>query len=404
MGSEQAQYPNVIRAVLSTPWAIDPDSLAWAAIVDVLALRAAGHGLSDDEIQARIAAAQNGPRQGRSRGGSVAVIPVYGVISPRQSLMAQTSGGTSAEAIAANFREMLGNPDVDSIVFDIDSPGGVVEGMEELTSEIRAARGQKPVVAVANHTAASAAFWFASAADEIVATPSAMVGAIGVFTAHDDLSEAMAQAGVKRTVISAGKHKAEGALGTPLSDEARAHVQGQVDQFYGLMTSSIAKSRGIEAKVVRGETFGQGRGVLAKDALAAGMVDRIDTLDNTIRRVARSSAGRGTRAQSETSLVALASGLPFTERLALVLAEAEGLAEHSHERAALRAEEGRRLSAADRRRLTELGDSLRALAGEPDESGESAPPTSDWRRRARVALELARAEFDLELTGATTNG
>lgn len=406
--STSGEYPNVLRAVLAQPWAIDHDSLAWAAIVDVLALRSIGRGLTDDEISARIEAAQNGPRRGGGRSaGSVgiATIPIYGVITPRGNMMARSSGGTTAESILQDFRGALADPDVDGIVFDMDSPGGAVEGIDELTSEIRAARGQKPIVAVANYTAASAAYWIASAADEIVASPSAMVGAIGVFTAHDDISEAQAKLGVKRTVIAAGKHKAEGALGQPMSDEARAHVQGQVDDIYGVMTSAIAKGRSYNGRTVspatvRGETYGEGRGVLAKKALAAGMVDRIATLEDTIRRVARDIQGSQRRAgavDDTEGLAALASGLMFNERVALI----EGLADHTEIRAALRAEEGRRLSEADRGRLKGLGDRLLGLAGMPDEPEDEepegddvTPPTGDWRSGARVALELAMAELN----------
>lgn len=280
------RYPHIIRAVLAQPWAIDPDSMAWAAIMDVLALRASGQALSDEEISARIEAAARGPRSGGARHGTVAVIPIYGVLTPRANMMSAMSGGTSAEEVARSISAALADPEVDGIVLDIDSPGGNVAGITELASVIRAGRTQKPIAAVANHLAASAAFWAGSAASEFVATSSATVGSIGVIAAHDDLTEQLAAEGIKRTIISAGKFKAEGALGQPLSTEAIAAVQADVESFYSIMVSDIARGRGVSVDVVR-SGFGQGRTVLAKAALDLGMIDRIGSLEDTIRRVGR---------------------------------------------------------------------------------------------------------------------
>lgn len=290
------RFGHIISAVRAMPWAIDPTSAAWAAILDVLSLRAAGEVLTDAEIAARIDAAKNGPRRGRDRAGAVAVIPVYGVISPRATLLSSMSGGTTAEALSADFAAAIADPDVDSIVFDIDSPGGGVEGIHELAEQIRAARGTKPIVAQANHLAASAAYWIAAAADEIVVTPSGQVGSIGVISAHEDLSAQMEQKGVKVKLITAGKYKAEGSPLGPLDDEALAERQGKVDAFYRTFTSDVAKSRGVGVAAVR-DGYGQGRTLLAQSALDAGMVDRVDTLENTIRRVARGGVTpRGDRA------------------------------------------------------------------------------------------------------------
>jgi ClpP class serine protease len=223
------KYQHIIRAVLARPWAIDPESLAWAAVLDVLSLRAAGDRLTDEEISARIAAAQNGPRAGGRRDRNVAVIPMYGVLSPKGDAFARSSGGTTAETLRDEFRAAVADPDIDGIVFDVDSPGGVVEGIGELADEIRGARGTKPIAAVANHMAASAAYWAIAGVDEIVATPSASVGSIGVFTAHQDVSAAMEEKGVKTTLISAGKYKVEGNQFEALGGDGPRHVRRRPD-------------------------------------------------------------------------------------------------------------------------------------------------------------------------------
>lgn len=404
MGNEN-RYVNIVRAILARPWAIDQQSLAWAAICDVLALRAEGGFLSDAEIRARLEAAKNGPRAGGGRqgkGATVAVIPMYGVISPRQDMLSATSGGTTAEGLLSDFRAALADPEVDGIVFDVDSPGGSVAGIDELASEIRAARGQKPIAAVANHTAASAAYWAIAGVDELNVTPSAMVGSIGVFAAHQDMSAAFEQKGVKTTLLSAGKYKVEGNQFEALGDEARAAIQADVDAFYSKFVHAVAKGRGVPVETVRGG-FGEGRTVLADQAVRLGMADQVATLDETIRRVARGAVGGTPQAAagdvthvavaSQPDTDALASGRPFSERLELASALAADLREQARKRADLRAEEGRELSDATRDGLRSLADSLREIADEPDVEAAAEAPTQSARRR-----------IDLEVLEAATRG
>lgn len=384
------KYQHVVRAVLERPWAILPSTLA--LIVDIVRFRAAGGVLSDDEIQARVGAAQNGPRSGGRQSGTVAVIPVYGPISQRQNMMSASSGGTSIEGLTADFRSAMADPQVDGIVLEVDSPGGTVDLVDELAAEIRAARGTKPIVAVANVMAASAAYWIASACDEIVVTPSGYVGSIGVFTAHEDLSAQAEMDGVKVTLIAAGKYKTEANPWEPLSPDAQANLQDQVDQVYATFVSAVAKGRGAPIDTVR-TAYGQGRVLLAKDALAAGMVDRIDTLDNTIRRVARMSV-----AGPNASMAALDTELPFTARLALVSAAATDLVGHAMARLDMRAKEGRSLSDADRSGLLAVADSLRVLAADDAESDpdpDEAAPSLDWTKVAANRLALAQAEYGI---------
>jgi len=301
------RYPHIIAAVLGRPWMIDTSSLAWAAMMDVLALRAAGETLSEAEIAARLEAAANGPRAGSRRETRIDVIGLYGLISPRMYMVDQMSGGTSAEAFGAAIRASLADPEVDGIVLDIDTPGGNVEGIEEVASLIRDGRGVKPIVAVANHDALSAGYYIAAQASELVVTPSGSVGSIGVKGAHQDMSGAMAQKGIVTTLISAGKYKTEGNAFEPLGDEARAAFQADVDRYYEMFVAAVARGRGVSADAVR-SGFGQGRTVMAEPALAAGMVDRIDTLENTIGRLARGEITTG-RAQALTTRVVVAEAV-----------------------------------------------------------------------------------------------
>src|SRR5205807_1848199 len=213
--------------------------------------------------------------------GKVAVLSLSGIIMQRASFMLEFFGGTSTEQFAQAFDDAIANPDIRAIVIDVDSPGGSVAGTAELAQRIYDARDQKKIVAIADSLAASAAYWIGSAAAEFWATPTAEVGSIGVFAVHEDTSQADAEAGVKYTLVKAGKYKAEGNPYEPLSAEAQAYMQTRVDDYYGMFVQAVAKQRGVGVDAVRGG-FGQGRVVGADDAKAQGMIDRIGTLNDVL--------------------------------------------------------------------------------------------------------------------------
>lgn len=290
---EDGRYPQVVRSVLETPWAIMPRTLA--TIKEIVALRASGQRFTSQEIEARIGAKP--PRKDAQRAGAVAVIPVYGVITPKADMFTDMSCGTSIDRLRGAFHSALADESVLAIVLDVDSPGGQVDLVTELANEIRGARGTKPILAVANTLAASAAYWIAAQADELYVTQSGEVGSIGVFAAHDDISGALEKAGVKTTLISAGKHKVEANPFEPLSEEARAAIQARVDDSYRMFVHDVAKGRGVPVDTVR-SGFGEGRVVVAREAVSEGMVDGIATLDEVVARAARPGGGSESQAIS----------------------------------------------------------------------------------------------------------
>lgn len=293
------------RAFLETPWAILPE--AFEEIREWLIDREmsgeperAPIEISDVE-PAHYAAEVDGALEIRGEtgrdalpsSGQVVVIPLVGAISQRASFMDGFGGGTSVQRFTQQFRRATNDPSVSAVLIDVNSPGGGVFGVPELAAEIFAARDMgKRIVAVSNCMMASAAFWIGSAADEVVVAPSGEVGSIGVFAAHTDISKMLEDFGVKITLISAGKFKTEGNPFEPLSDEARAFIQEGVDEFFGMFTRAVAKHRGTSAAAVRGG-MGQGRMLGAKDALRENMVDKIETFDATLARLARGARGRG---------------------------------------------------------------------------------------------------------------
>lgn len=292
------------RFVASQLWAVWPEYLD--AMLDVLQLRATEGRLSEEEIAARIAAAQHGalgqganaPKTVAPNSGMIAVLPLYGLLSPKGDMVERVSGppGTSTQAFGKLFEAAMANEQISAIVIDVDSPGGVVNGVHELATQIAAARGTKRIVASVTGMAASAAYWVATAADEVVVTPSGDVGSIGVYTVHSDLSAKLEKEGVKTTIVKAGKYKAEGDPTQPLSEEAAAALQARVDAVYAMFTTDVAKHMGVKAADVR-DGFGEGRVVGAKQALEFGMVHKIATLDETLDRLASSNRKPSPRGQ-----------------------------------------------------------------------------------------------------------
>lgn len=291
------QYEHVLSFALEHPWAVTRPMLA--VIAGILGRRVAGLKASEEEIAAALVNRKNLPQP--VEGGSVAVIPVYGVIAPRANLLSDMSGGTTFQTLTGQLHEAMANKAIKTIVLDVDSPGGSVAGATEFARELLRARTKKPVIAVAQYTMASAAYWIGAAATEVVAAPSALVGSVGVLTIHNDISAALADLGVKRTYISAGKHKIDGNEAEPLSAVAAADIQAKVDEAYSVFVGDISKGRGVSVAEVR-SGFGEGRIVSAAEALQLGMIDRIATLDDTLARVLSGAAAPDARAARTPSI------------------------------------------------------------------------------------------------------
>lgn len=302
------RYERVLAEIYRKPWAILPEK--FAQISEIVNLRAAGTKLSKKEIQERLAphlaarAARDRALDAQAAAGAgngfgvAALIPIYGVISQRMSLMSEISGGCSVQKLTSQFRAALADPAIKVIVFDVDSPGGAVEGIPELADEIYKSRGKKKTVAVVNALCASAAYWLASSASEMFITQSGQVGSIGVFCGHEDRSIEMEKMGVKVSLISAGKYKTEGNPFEPLSEEARAALQAKVDSFYDIFVKQVARGRGVSQASVR-EGFGQGRLVVAGEAVKQKMVDGAATLDETLARLSPGAAPKRMTAAAE---------------------------------------------------------------------------------------------------------
>jgi len=280
----------LVAEYLATPWALMPVRLS--AVTAVIA-RWSGDARASDEVMHSVAADRNARDARRqssvsNSGGGIAVLPLYGIVTQRGNMVDDVSGpGTASTQQFSNIlRAALQDETVSQILIDIDSPGGSVYGVAELADEIISARAQKPVVAIANSLAASAAYWIGCSASEFYVTPGGEVGSIGVWQAHQDYSKAMDEAGIKTTLISAGKFKVEGNPYAPLDEEAQGFMQSRVDDYYAAFTKAVSKGRGVPISQVR-DGMGQGRVLGADAALASSMVDGIATFEDVVKKMRR---------------------------------------------------------------------------------------------------------------------
>lgn len=253
-------------AMATSPWALMPECLA-----------AVTHPFAQPP-QARPVVSRNPS----SSPAAIAVLSLTGVITQHPDWM----GDTSLDGFMTDFLAAMNDPAVGAVLISIDSPGGSVYGVQEVSELMRAMREQKPVVAFANSLAASAAYWIGCSASSFYCTPGGEVGSIGVWQAHMDISGMLTQAGIQTTVISAGKYKTEGNPYQPLDQAAQAFMQSRVDDYYTAFVDAVAQARGVTSDTVR-NGMGQGRVLGARDALQQNMIDGVMTLPQVLQDMAR---------------------------------------------------------------------------------------------------------------------
>lgn len=238
--------------------------------------------------------------QYRSAGGAVAVLPLYGIIEQRQSMFGWWFGGTSTEAFKDLFNAALADEMVQAIVLDIDSPGGTSAGVDELAAHIFKSRGAKKILGVSNSDCCSAAYWIGSASDQLYSTTGGRTGSIGVYIEHWNEAKMLEGLGLEHTFIQRGDRKTDGNPYEPLSETAREELQGAVDDTYKRFVGSVARHRGVNAKKVE-SSYGQGRTFAAGEALDAGVIDGILTLEQVVAKAIGKGGKNGTRADATES-------------------------------------------------------------------------------------------------------
>lgn len=233
--------------------------------------------------------------------GAVAVVPVAGMLT--HSLHAPAFGVMSYAAIRGAISQALADDGTSAVLVHLNSTGGEVQGLFALADAIREARGEKPIVALVDEMALSAGYCIASACDKIVlASGTAQAGSVGIVAAHFDLSQAEAQAGIKVTLIAAGARKTDGNPHAPLSAEARAEIEADVNSLHGEFVQRVASWRGLtpaqvsgqEAAIYRGQAAigaGLADAIAAPDLLVAALQTPDGDLEMTLRNLAAPHAG-----------------------------------------------------------------------------------------------------------------
>lgn len=210
----------------------------------------------------------------------VACLEISGTLVQKLGGLRPYSGMTGYNGIRASMANALADPAVRAIALCIDSPGGEVAGCFDLVDAIYSARGDKPIWAILDEDAFSAAYAIASAADKIIVPRTGGVGSIGVIAMHVDWSRALAAGGLKVTLITYGERKADGAPEFPLSDEAKAAFQADIDAAGELFVQTVARNRGLPANSIRATqaaTFRSDQGV------QAGLADAVMAPDAAFR-------------------------------------------------------------------------------------------------------------------------
>ncbi|WP_292722838.1 S49 family peptidase, partial [Mesorhizobium sp.] len=259
--------PHEIRRLLAAfaarPWFLDGRYVE--QMMSVLELRSMG--------AVRVDAYRDQPAEVQpvsQNAGTIAIVRLCGPIMPRAEAVTDVSSPACLMSdFQRAFRQASSDPRVTGIVLDIYSSGGQVDLVPETVAMIRAARrADRPIVAIANSLAMSAAYWIGCGADEFVVTPSGEVGSIGAYVVHEDVSRMLEAAGVKMTFISEGPRKTEANPFEPLGDEARAHLQANTRAYYDMFVADVAKARKVPVSLVRADpvtddpndkSFGGGR-------------------------------------------------------------------------------------------------------------------------------------------------
>lgn len=288
-----ARYHHLASRLYNTPLLVHPDKAA--AITRVLDKASRGFDVSSfprgDALTPSNDRGSNKPYAVTP--SNIAIIPVHGTLVHRAAFFDAMSGITSYQRLGNLIQAAAQDNDVRGILLDIDSPGGEASGLFDLADRIKAIGGGKPLWAIANEEAFSAAYAIASAADKLYAPRSALAGSIGVIALHVDQSVKDAKAGLTYTAIYAGERKADFSRHEPLSDQARARIQSVVDDQYGLFVAAVARHRNMEEQQVRGT---QAQVYTAPEAQALNLIDGIATLGEVLTLLeaeTRGTAGGG---------------------------------------------------------------------------------------------------------------
>jgi capsid assembly protease len=272
----------VLAQVYDKPWAITPEALE--TILNVLT---APQDL--EAVAARLGRPLDNNGASATVRDGIAILNVEGPLFRYANLFTEISGATSVESLAQDFQTALDAPNVRQILLNVNSPGGQVDGIQELADMIRQGSQTKPVTAYVEGMAASAGYWLAAAAPRVIAAESALLGSVGVVAALTDNREAQQRQGVRRyEIVSSQSPYKRPDVST---DAGRAQIQEVVDALADIFIGRLAAFRGTTSDQVAAN-FGKGKTLIARQAIAAGMADEINAFEPLVARLAAEKAPR----------------------------------------------------------------------------------------------------------------
>lgn len=341
------KYPHLAARLFNTPLFIHPQKLD--ALIAGLGDRLLGAHVdlpvvaSAEALPAEMFSTRKGTRgdTGYTVTDGVAVIHASGALVHRSRMDGASSYLLGYNELALQLEAAQADPEVHAILQVFDSPGGEVSGAFEYADRISAMRGNKPMWAIADSLAASAAYLSGSAFEHLAVSQTGYVGSIGVVMRHVDFSRALANDGIKVTHIFAGSHKVDGNPYEPLPRAVQQELQDQIDGLYGMFVDAVARQRNLKAEAVRNTQAATYRGQAGVDL---GLADRVATTDQLISelaalrarsypvgRTARATANQGTpmtgttQAGGQTSATPAANAAPTFNQTDLDNARAEGV-------------------------------------------------------------------------------
>lgn len=213
----------------------------------------------------------------------VAIIPITGPIFPRANMMTEVSGATSVTMLQNDYAAALANKEIGAVMLLVDSPGGAVPGIASFADAVRAGNQIKPTVAHVTGTGASAAYWIASAAGEIVIERTAMVGSIGVAAA---MSKQVGPDGDGNIDVEIVSSNAPNKRPDPTTESGAGQVRETLDGIESQFLGDVAKGRKVTVDKVVSD-FGQGGVKVGDAARKAGMADKVQSQEATLNGLRR---------------------------------------------------------------------------------------------------------------------
>ena len=384
---------NRLKALMrmrTEPWAITQDCLN--SIIEM----AEAENETPQTIAEKLADHKDGTYSVEMRGG-VAIIPVHGPLFKRSSFMSWIMGSGTYQEMALDFSNAINDPAVKAIILDIDSPGGEASGVSEFADMIRAAAGEKPIISYVGGTAASAAYWIASAADEIVIDDIALLGSIGAVIGISDYREKDAKSGIKRyEIVSTQSPDKRIDIAT---EHGQSKMQARVDAFAQVFIEKVATFRKTDYDTIS-KDYGRGDMLVGQAAVDAGLADRTGSFEGLISELSKDesqygiqNSASGGNFKMENASMYLTSNAPAAENQQQAMAAtAENLSKLCPEAADALREEGRALAIIE---IETLAAAEKNKAADGSESDPAEATTERERIKAIIGSESAKGREDL---------